>query len=256
MLPIWHFNNSAKDKSRISFLVGYIYDVKKLKDFFNITNLYDFTALTSIRKNSYLSEITKAHKSNPNTRGLDEFYSSTNKNFVVLRRDSNISVRRITGRIQRLFAPRFYHDRKNTHFLRGLKFVGEKKEIDEIGFSDTKILGRKLYEYSRNGDQWTRSIHPRDLDWPFPDKFYSSIGFTVHGFSFTLKNAPNNLSTILNLSNDLINIESNLEEVENTLTDQLFYPVKKDIKEKIEEYNAIPTKNFINESYFYTIKAT
>ena len=127
MLPIWHFNNSAKDKSRISFLVGYIYDVKKLKDFFNITNLYDFTALTSIRKNSYLSEITKAHKSNPNTRGLDEFYSSTNKNFVVLRRDSNISVRRITGRIQRLFAPRFYHDRKNTHFLRGLKFVGEKK---------------------------------------------------------------------------------------------------------------------------------
>ena len=168
-----------------------------------------------------------------------------------MQQDSNISVRRITGRMQRLFVPRFYHDRKNTNFIRSLKFVGEKKEIN-----DASIFGGKLYEYSRNSNQWTRSIHPRDLDWPFPDKFYSSIGFTVHGFSFTLKNAPNNLSTILNPSNDLINTESNLEEVENTLTDQLFYPVKKDIKEKIEEYNAIPTKNFINESYFYTIKAT
>ena len=75
------------------------------------------------------------------------------------------------------------------------------------------------------------------------------MGYTVHGFSFTFKSAANNLSTILKLSNDLINVESGLEEVENTLIDELFYTVKK-IKEKIEEYNAIPIKHFINESYF------
>ena len=75
------------------------------------------------------------------------------------------------------------------------------------------------------------------------------MGYTVHGFSFTFKSAANNLSTILKPSNDLINVESGLEEVENTLIDELFYTVKK-IKEKIEEYNAIPIKHFINESYF------
>ena len=78
-----------------------------------------------------------------------------------MRRDSNVAVSRFTGRIQRLFVPRFYHDRRNTNFLRGLTFVGEKKEIDEIGFSGMEILGRKLYKYSRKGDQYTRNIHPK-----------------------------------------------------------------------------------------------
>ena len=55
-----------------------------------------------------------------------------------------------------------------------------------------KILGRKLYEYSRKGDQYTRNIHPKDLEWPFPDKYYRSIGFTALRFSFTFKIAPNN----------------------------------------------------------------
>ena len=45
-----------------------------------------------------------------------------------------------------------------------------------------------------------------------------------------------NLKTILNPSNDLINIERGGEEVENTLTKDLFYDIKK-IKEKIKEYN-------------------
>ena len=42
--------------------------------------------------------------------------------------------------------------------------------------------------------------------------------FTVD-FSFTFKNAANNLSIILNPLNELINVESGLEEVENTLID-------------------------------------
>ena len=130
-----------------------------------------------------------------------------------------------------------------------MKFKGEKKEIDEIGFSEEKLLGRKLYEYASEENYFIIPLNRNNLDWPFPDKFYSCIGFTVHGLSFTFKNAANNLSIILNPSNDLINVESGLEEVENTLIDELFYTVKK-IKEKIEEYKAIPIKHFINESYF------
>ena len=61
MEPTWQINNSANDNSRLSFLVGYLYDEKKVKDFFNITNSYDFTSLTVMRKNSFLMELTKMH---------------------------------------------------------------------------------------------------------------------------------------------------------------------------------------------------
>ena len=121
-----------------------------------------------------------------------------------------------------------------------------EKKINLERFSDVKELGRKLYEYKANN---THQINIGIFDFPFPDKFYDTIGVTVHGFLFTLKNLPDNLKTILNPSNGLVNIERGGEEVENTLTKDLFYDVKK-IKAKIEEYKAIPTKNFINEGYF------
>ena len=87
---------------------------------------------------------------------------------------------------------------------------------------------------------------------PFPDKYYRSLGYTVHGFSFKLKYAPPTLSSILNPPRYLINAESGIEKIDNTLTDEFF----NQLKAKIDECNAIPTKNFINENFFYMIKAT
>ena len=209
--------------------------------------MFDFTTLMMSRKNLFLMELTKKHNNYPSKAGLDLLYSP--KKFPGILIQSVHNIRIFNGRAQRLFVPRFYHDRRNINFLRELKFKGEKKEIDEKYFSEEKLLGRKLYEYSSNNNYFIRPLNKNNLDWPFPDKFYNSIGYTIHGCSFTFKNAANNLSTILNPSNDLINVESGLEEVENTLIDERFYTVKK-IKEKIEEYNAIPIKYFINESYF------
>ena len=81
---------------------------------------------------------------------------------------------------------------------------------------------------------------------PFPDKYYRSSGYTVHGFSFKLKHAAPTISSILNPTRYLINAESGIVKIDNTLTDELF----NQLKEKIDEYDAIPTKNFINESFF------
>ena len=72
---------------------------------------------------------------------------------------------------------------------------------------------------------------------------------------FKFKNLPNSLSSILNPSDNLINIESNTEQAENNLTEELFFKKKKkkkkkDVEEKIAEYKIIRTTNFINESYF------
>ena len=80
--------------------------------------------------------------------------------------------------------------------------MGEKPEIDEIGFNQRPVLGRKLHEYQRNKNDKNLikpiEINSKDLDWPFPEKIYESIGFTVSGVSFEFKNAPSNLKSILN----------------------------------------------------------
>ena len=155
-------------------------------------------------------------------KGSDNFYSVGNKNFTVLHKESNAIIKRFTGRIQRLFVPRFYHVRRNNNFLKDLKFVGEKKDVDEIGFSDAKI-GRRLYKYSTNGvginNQYTIDLHVSTFDWPFLDKFYRSIRYTVHGFSFKFKYTPSIIASILNKTRYLINAERGIEDIENTLTD-------------------------------------
>ena len=52
-----------------------------------------------------------------------------------------------------------------------------------------------------------------------------------------------------------------MEEIYNVLSSEVFFPQEKEIQEKIAEYNAVSTKQFINESYFlydksYLIKET
>ena len=101
------------------------------------------------------------------------------------------------------------------------------------GFFEGPLLGRKLHEYRINRhENRTVNFYPKDLDWPFPDKYFESIGFTVSGFSFKFKNAPNSISAILNPQDNLINVENGLEEAENNLTEELFFHRKKLLKKK------------------------
>ena len=98
-----------------------------MKDFFNITNSYHFTTLTAIRKNLFLTELTKKHNKYPAVKGL-HFFPPTKKFYAVVQAVNNLT-RKFNGRVQRLFVPRFYHDRLNINFLRELKFTGKKKKL-------------------------------------------------------------------------------------------------------------------------------
>ena len=107
-----------------------------------------------------------------------------------------------------------------------------KTYIDEINFSEARLLGRKLYEHHLGKNLRLKNFHPRELDWPFPDKWYQSIGFTIHGFSFEFKNAPNSIKNILNPNDGLINVESGTENADNNLTAELFFHQKNLSKKK------------------------
>ena len=93
----------------------------------------------SKKKKLFLMELTKKHNKYPSKAGLDLLYSPTKKFPGVLRQSVNNITRIFNGRAQRLFVPRFYHDRRNINFLRELKFKGEKKEIDEKYFTEEKL---------------------------------------------------------------------------------------------------------------------
>ena len=166
--------------------------------------------------------------------------------FTIILKDSNIKIKIFRDRIQRLLVPRFFHDKRQTNFLKDLIFIGEKT-IDPQ-FSKFKAIGRKLYEY-RAPNQKISEYRTQEIDLPFPEKYIEEFTFTVSGFSFKV-NRTNKRKEKLNSSSNLINFETNTESEQNTISDEIFYPVVKYLKEKIAEHDAIPTKNVINESYF------
>ena len=235
-------------KSRLSFSPAYLFLENYLKRIFNITNggSKDFTNLTLTGKMTYLFNFSKEFHKNYHHSSikLDNLYTSVYSRVAVLRQFNLQNViRRCSARTQWLFVLNYCHENPNYNFLRGLTYVGEKKEIDQKGFTDVSLFGRRLYEYRSNKTSQTHYIDLERFHPYFPDKFINSMGFTIHGFSFIFKNGPNNLKNQLNPSDSLINIERGIE-------DELFYEsIKKDIKDKIKEYDDIPTKNYINESY-------
>ena len=109
----WRKNDSAKDSSRLSFLISYLYDEQKLKTLLKIIGTeHDFRSMDPEEKNDFLNKLTKAtHKQSDLHYGnSDTFYSGAiNGSSVVLVYFLSYAVLRYTEKIQRLFVPRFYH---------------------------------------------------------------------------------------------------------------------------------------------------
>ena len=163
-------------------------------------------------------------------------------------RDSNLKIRLFRKILSNLYVPKFFHDKRQTIFLKDLKFVEVKEPENNTFFSKSKSIGRRLYRYIAE-DRSDVFYSTHRFDFPFPEKYLEDFTYTVSGFSFNV-NGTNKIKEKLNPSANLINFETNTESEPNTISDEIFYPVLKYLKEKIAEYKAIPTRNFINESYF------
>ena len=174
----WRKNDSVKDSSRLSYLISYLYYEQKSKTLLKITGTeHDFTSMTTEEKNDFLNRLTKAtHKQSDLYYGnSNTFYSgATNGSSVVLLYFLSHAVLRCAKKILSLFVPKFYHNKIDKNFLKNLIYIGEKKEIDKNYFyEEGTSLGRRLYEYQIDkNNKIPLNIHLRDLDWPFPDKFY------------------------------------------------------------------------------------
>ena len=163
-------------------------------------------------------------------------------------RDSNLRIKFFRKILSNLYVRKFFHDKRQTIFLKDLKFVEVKEPENNTFFSKSKSIGRRLYRYIAE-DRSDVFYSTYRFDFPFPEKYLEDFTYTVSGFSFNV-NVMNKIKEKLNPSANLINFETNTESELNTIPNEIFYPVLKNLKEKLAEYKAIPTINFINESYF------
>lgn len=135
---------------RYSYLMGYLEDTRIMESMIGITRLsFDFTSMSIPKKIGYLRRYSyHKHRNRPDQPLQDLFYSSLNKTYTVLVHLIDSVAVRYTNKVKRLFLPKFYHDRKDTNFIKNLKYIGEKDKIDEVYFSEIKEFGRKLSEYN------------------------------------------------------------------------------------------------------------
>ena len=54
-------------------------------------------------------------------------------------------------KIEGLFVPKFYHEKRSQNFLKTLNYIGERDSIDDKGYSEfPDEFGIKLYEYQKD----------------------------------------------------------------------------------------------------------
>ena len=142
------------------------------------------------------------------------------------------------------------------NFFKAFK-IKKHRPFNEILNEPVKV-GRVFQKYQKHIANSKRSFNlvSTDNEFPFPEKWYKSIGYTIRGFCFTFNNVPNNVQNILNPSANLINDRenNNIELADKTFTKELFFD-EQPLLDKIAEYKAIPTKDFINESFFLNDKS-
>ena len=114
----WKKDSSALDRSRISFSEGYLFFESRIKNEFNINgDSFDFTKLSKREKTvKIVSYLKKFHDSKLNVRGYSYFFSFYPFSYatVIFVRNNIFIV--YPDRTQRIFVPKYYHDRRRTNF--------------------------------------------------------------------------------------------------------------------------------------------
>ena len=130
--------------------MGYLERIDLLKIYFKKSGrIFDFGTISTQRRQQWLGEFStmRNHRSASYNRGFDDLYSLYFRPFTVILKDSNFLIKKFNNRIQKRFVPKFYHDRRQTNFLKGMRFVGKYPKINESSFYRFKAIGRQLYEY-------------------------------------------------------------------------------------------------------------
>lgn len=159
---IW--NMDVADKKRFHYTTGYLEDHANVLSMFKTKDSKNLRWLSAKEKLIFLS--TYSIKHHKDTTGRDIFYSVYNRTSPVLFHGVPSILVYYPRKIQCLFVPKIFHENSNTNFLKELKYIGERTDIDTPGYSEfPNEFGRNLYEYrNKTSDPQTITLTIDDQD--------------------------------------------------------------------------------------------
>ena len=208
---------------------------------------------TSIQEKKYhIRELSRyVHKKGR----IDSLYALLADNWTILHAVLSSQIIFYQSRVRDLFVPKFYHDRASTNFLKYLTYLGEIKPENSNSEFKHPGIGRKYYSYKKT-DFSTHTFLSKDINWPFRDTYFKSIGLSVRGFQFLLPNLSNFLKSFFQPSANLINTESGTEEITTVLTKHSFYLEQRQSKKTLKNIKMFQQVLLYMKAIFCTIKVT
>ena len=82
-----------------------------------------------------------------------------------------------------------------------------------------------MSEYVPESSRYAYSFDQRNLEFPFPGKWYPNKGYNITGFSYVFKDAPVKINNYLKPSDSLIDDDANdnKEDFDHSLIANIFF---------------------------------
>ena len=168
-----------------SILIGYIWDETHIKAILRITgNSKNLSSLGALEKNLMLKTISGYYHDSPRQ---NNFYCYRTQQWAVLYAGLGIVPTHILfyeNKVERIFIRKFYHDEKDTNFLKFLFYVEDSSQIVHVANF------HKLEENCTSTKKPATRIQSTDVDWPFPQIYFKNINLTVRRSSFSSQTYP------------------------------------------------------------------
>ena len=228
---VWNLSvPTINGEKLISYMFGYFYTDRVTEKIYpnEITN---FTSFTNSQKGNGMRRISSI---SPDIIAKAVFYNQNLAPSTILHIQPLNKIDLIEGRLAYLLVLRYYHDRRDTGFMKNLTYQGKV-------FSDkSNHINKRFCEFDRVLYIYVSTIlrtfvlSESQINWNFPDKYSKTLGLSLRGFSFTFPDLSDSLKTLLEPSSDLINKETGTEEISSVPTQYLFFPKQKVIKDAIK----------------------
>ena len=222
----------TNDRTRlISYIFGCFWTDRIIETIYP-NKIHNFTNLTNLHKGKDMRRISSI---SPDIIARAVFYNQNLAPSTVLHVQPLDKIDLIERRLACLLVPRYYHDRRNTGFMKNLNYQGKvfSKEIEHINKSLSE-LDRVLYIYVSTSLR-TFVLSECEINWNFPDKYSKTLGLSVRGFSFIFPDVSDLLKTLFEPSQDFINKETGTEKISSVPTQYSFFPQQKAIEDAIKK---------------------
>ena len=162
------------------------------------------------------------------------FYNQNSAPSTVLHVQPLDKIDLIEERLAYLFVPRYYHERRDTGFMKNLNYQGKvfSKKSDHINKRLSEL--DRVYIYVSISLR-TFVLSESKIKWNFSDKYSKTLGLSVRGFSFTFPDVSDSLKTLFEPSQDPINKKTGTEEISSVPTQYSFFLQQKAIEDAIKK---------------------